>query len=542
MEEQSVDFREGFTVITGETGAGKSVFLSGLKLISGEKASQQLIRTGCNLASAEAVFSLDKLPEVRAFLEKEEIGEEHPEDLIIQREILSSGKSRARINGTLVSVSLLQNISRFLLQLHGQSEQLILKDNRTQLRQTDLLAGNQELLSTYKNLWQQWQKLLARENELKEKARILAQQQDFLQHQFDELEKAGLQQNEETELEEKLASVDGSGQKAEMLAELISLLDANGGQGLQGAVKQAASLMEDLSDFPQISALAESVRQAAYQFEEVRDIAVETASRIHFDADELDKINGRISQIQRLKRKYRTDFAGLLELKAQRAEELSTLNNAEIDITDIRNLCAEVHQKLKETADTLHKKRQTAATALEKEMKKHLAELDMGKAVFHVQLQETELTPQGSDHCEFLLSPNPGETPRPLRKAISGGELSRLMLALKNILAAKDAMPLLVFDEVDSGISGEVGHKVGEALKQLSSFHQVLTITHLHQVASRADNHLAVVKEVHNNRTFSRIDQLNKEERIQEMSRMMGGTHSPEATELARSILEKVYD
>ena len=391
-------------------------------------------------------------------------------------------------------------------------------------------------MKNYSKLWSEWNSIRNKISETESRAKELAAQKDFLKFQFDELSKANLKLGEEEELEEKVSR----GSKGEVEQNYLMEIQALVGND-NGILDQTQSLLSKLKGLAQKIPHYEEDLQALIEvsdpFESIcKDLMRRTPEK-SLSAAELDRANGRIAEIQKLKRKYRTDVAGLLELTEKRKEELGCIENLDSDLEELNRQLKACTDKLEKAATELSDSRKKAAAVFDKTVESNLQSLGMPKAVFKTQIAEQALSSSGKDRIEFLLAPNPGEGEKSLQKAVSGGELSRVLLAIKTVMAELDAVPLLIFDEVDSGISGEVGNSIGEALKNLGQHHQVLTITHLHQVASRAKNQLAVSKEEIDGRTYTHVVELDHEGRIKELSRMLGG-ESDTIREHARQLLE----
>ena len=436
IAKQEVPFHEGFTAITGETGAGKSVLMKALRLICGDRGQSSMVRAGDEKAVIEGIFDLKKLPKVKELLAALEIDSD--DELIIRREILENGKGRARVNGSVVSLSDLERIGDMLIQMHGQSEQLLLRDIKTHTQMLDDYAGNNDLLKSYSSLWNEWNSIKNDIHETETRAKDLAAQKDFLKFQFDELSKANLKPGEEEELEEKVRR----GSKGEIEQNYLMEI-----QGLIGndncLLDQTQSLLSKLKSLsqkiPRYEEELNALLEVSDPFQSIcKDLMHRTPEKSLSEA-ELDKANGRIAEIQKLKRNL---------------EEL----NKKLKI------CTE---KLDKAACELSEKRKVAASTFDKAVENNLQTLGMPKAVFTTRIDEQPLAPNGKDHIEFQLAPNPGEGQKSLQKAVSGGELSRVLLSIKSVMAELDAVPLLIFDEVDSGISGEIGNRIGEALRNL---------------------------------------------------------------------------
>ncbi|WP_407440523.1 DNA repair protein RecN [Fibrobacter sp.] len=534
ISQAEVPFHEGFTAITGETGAGKSVLLKALRMVCGDKSNATLVRSGEEKAVVEAIFDISNEPQVQKILESMEIDSD--DELVIRREILENGKGRARVNGAVVSLSDLQQLGEELIQMHGQSEQLMLRDTRTHAQMLDDYANNGELLSEYSQNFNEWNSLKAKIEATENRAKELAAQKDFLKFQFDELSKASLKENEEEELEEKVSAASKNETERRYLNDIQGMLDSE--NGLLDQIQVLQSKMRSLAmKLPQYENDLKALDEVADPFEGVcKDILRLSPSKAMSEA-EIDRANTRIAQIQKLKRKYRTDVVGLISLAEQRKQELESLENLDADLEELNRQTAKALAKLETIAAELTKRRTEAAKRFDSAVAGFLHDLGMPKAIFHTSIENHALSANGADKIEFMLAPNMGEGEKSLQKAVSGGELSRVLLAIKSVMADLDRVPLLIFDEVDSGISGEVGNKIGEALQNLGKHHQVLTITHLHQVACRAKNQLAVSKKEVDGRTFTSAKVLNYSERIDEIVRMLGG-ESETVRKHAQQLLE----
>lgn len=536
IAQAEVPFRQGFTAITGETGAGKSVLLKSLRVVCGDKAQGSFVRTGADKAVVEATFDIAGEEDVKKVLKELEL-DDGSDELIIRREVLENGKGRARVNGSVVNLGDLQKLGEELIQMHGQSEQLLLRDTRTHAKMLDDFAGNVSLLEEYSDHWSAWNSIKAKIAETEERAKNLAAQKDFLKFQFEELSKANLKEGEEEILEEKVNSASKVEAERRYLDEVQGILGGENGlldqvQLLQAKMRTLASKVPDYDE--DLNALVE----VADPFESICKDLMRLSPSAAVSAADIDRANARIAQIQKLKRKYRTDVAGLMELTEQRRSELDSLENLDADLEELERQSSKEMAELNRIAGLLTEARKTAAARYDSAVSDILHSLGMPKAEFKTSIEPQALSPIGADRIEFLLAPNPGEGFKSMQKAVSGGELSRLLLAIKSVMAELDKVPLLIFDEVDSGISGEVGNSIGDALRKLGKHHQILTITHLHQVASRAQNQLAVSKKEIDGRTFTSVVELDREGRITEISRMLGGD-SGTVREHAKQLLDE---
>lgn len=535
ISKAEIAFGPGFTAITGETGAGKSVLLKALRAVCGDKTPATAVRTGAEKAVIEAEFEVKGNAEVAKILD--EIGIDFEDELVLRREISQTGKGRARINGALATMQDLQTLGERLVQMHGQSEQLMLRDTRTHAQMLDAYCGTEGALASYRASYDEWTSCKRRIEEAKLRAEKLAAEKDFLKFQFDELKEAALKEGEEEALEERTALAAKGETERRLLGEISSELEGEAGlldkMGLlEAKVRQLAAKV------PGYETWHGQLSEAQEPYESVLRELARLTPHTEMSEAELNRANARLAKIQRLKRKYKTDVPGLLALCERRRSELESLENLDSDLAEFAKQERAAFKTATTKASALSEARRESAARLDREVEEHLHLLGMPSAKFKTSIEPSELSPNGADKIEFLLAPNQGEGERSLQKAVSGGELSRVLLAFKTATANSDKVPLLIFDEVDSGISGEVGNKIGEALKELGRTHQVLTITHLHQVASRAARQIAVMKEELEGRTYTRVSTLEREARIPELVRMLGEADSPSAREHAREILE----
>jgi len=539
IQEADIQFEPGFCAVTGETGAGKSVFLTSLKLCTGERATAQMVRHGADKASVEGIFLVQYLPSVCQKLQEMDI-ELDDGEITIQREIFANGKNRARINGTQVTMADLAQIGEQLLQLHGQSEQILLRDTRTHGHMLDDFGNHNEALLRYQGAWSEWQKSAAEELELRKRATELAAQKDFLQFQEEELRKAHLVAGEDEALSLRLQEASGIETRRKQIDQSLDLLD-----GAEGIVSKIAALQKNLQGLQNHASIAEflaPLNDADISLHELERALRSLSKAQPLSPAEIERDNSRIALLQRLQRKYRTDLAGLLELRDRRAFELSTLNNLDDELIRLAKRVEKWRAASEEAGLALRTLRQASARKMDRAVEEQIHTLGMAKATFQTRMTPCEPNQFGMDAIEFMIAPNAGEGLKTLRQAVSGGELSRVLLAFKSVLAARDRIPVLVFDEVDSGISGEIAHRIGACLAELGKSHQVLTITHLHQVASRAQNQLFVVKHEIEGRTFTEVKPLDPAHRIQEIARMLGDPHSPAVREHARQLLQETHD
>jgi DNA repair protein RecN (Recombination protein N) len=424
-----------------------------------------------------------------------------------------------------------------LVQLHGQSEQIMLRDIRTHIQMLDSFGNLGDARQSYHAAWLEWQKCLREEAELRQKAADLAQQKEFLGFQAEELSKAHLQPGEDILLEERLAEANGAQNRRKHLDESLEIL-----QGEHGVIGQLSQLERALANLSAqnkgLAGFASQVGEAQILFREMSREILALGKGAPMSPAEIERDNARLALLQRLQRKYRTDLNGLIELRDRRKQELSTLDNLDASLAQLEKRSKTWRVKVDELGKQLHESRVECAQCMDQEVQSQVQSLGMASARFHTLVESADPSPLGIDRVEFLMAPNSGEGEKPLRQAVSGGELSRVLLAFKSVMAARDLVPVLVFDEVDSGISGEIAHRIGACLQKLGESHQVLTITHLHQVASRAKAHLQVSKYETDGRTLTQISTLSGEDRIREIARMLGDPNSSAVIQHARQLIE----
>ncbi len=551
IDESGIEFESGFTAITGETGAGKSILLNALKLILGAKARSDLIRQGADKLRVEAVFNLPSSPALRELLGGLELDVE--DELTLERELTSAGKNRARVNGTLVTLADLEAIGRHLVDLHGQHEQQGLLDTATHGAYLDGSAGLSEEATAYTRLYSAFRSSESALRQAEEDAGRLREQIEFLQFQFKELDKAGLREGEEEKLEGELKMLSGL---EKVVAGQQACLEALEGQtGALGALGRLERELQNLAKhLPGVSTHSTSSGQARSTtgrggIDEAREILSQLRDELRHlnipasaDPVRIDALNARLALFQKLRTKYKTNLAGLIGLRDRRKEEISRVENAEVETASLNDQRDAALAAAKKAAKALSDKRHAAAKKFDAEVNKRLAQLGMEGSRFETRFQLVEgegLGTFGLDRIEFFLAANAGEPTRSLKQSASGGEISRVMLAIKGALAQGDPRPVLVFDELDTGIGGTTALRIGEALVELAKHHQLLVITHLHQVAAQASHQHRVVKTMEGGRTVTNVLPLKEKDRAAELARMMGDEGSDAALRHAKELLRK---
>lgn len=547
IDELNLEFDPGFNVLTGETGAGKSIIIDALSLALGGRFSSEMIRTGADSALISAVFETEKQPKLEAYLEAAGIPVDPDHMLIIQREISAGGKNRCRVNGHLVTVLTLSQIGDFLIDIHGQHEHQSLLFPEKQLEMLDEYCGPEclELRRRFHELYNEWQKLDDEYQRLRKNETDTARQVDILRFQLDEISQAKLVIGEDDDLQKERELLNAS-EKLYAAANhsytaLYDIQDGKSAVELLGEAEQALSQAADLDG--RLQPVLDMLREAACQAEEASREIRDYQEQIQFDPERLAEIEDRLDEINRLKRKYGSSIAEILLFAEKCSKELQDISNSEERSSQLESELQSMRNRLGEMASELTKIRSAGALRLQKEIVGQLSDLNMARTQFEIHLTQTDseqgipygerqvdVGPTGADHVEYLVSPNPGETLKPLTKIASGGELSRMMLALKAILAELDLTPTMVFDEIDVGIGGRTAQAVAEKILYIGQARQVICITHLPQIASMAKRHFFIEKTVVGERTKVNVRSLMMNERIDELARMLGGAEVTETT------------
>lgn len=532
-----VDFTNGLSIITGETGAGKSILLGALGLVLGERADAKTLFDKNKKCIIEAEFDISEYP-LQQFFSENEI--DYETQTIIRREINAEGKSRAFVNDTPVNLSLLKTLSSTLVDVHSQHQTLTVGNSSFQLNVTDALANHSELLLSYRENFNHYRQLQNTLNDLLEKEKQASAEFDFIQFQYEELNNANLKEGETETLEKELEILTHSEsilKSVETARHLIS-------EDEQNAVQLIHQSIQQLQQAAKYHTETESILKRLMSCNiELKDIASEMdliQNNIHFNPERIEIISERLSVINHLLQKHRlNEVSNLLQLKDSLEQKLSGFNSVAEDIERIKKEIATVESTLNKQAATLSENRKEAAKKLTRKILKLLHEVALPDAQFEASLTSLQhFSHSGLDAIRFLFSANKGVQPQELSKVASGGEMSRLMLCLKAILAEVTSMPTIIFDEIDTGISGETAFKVGNMIEALAKKRQVIAITHLPQMASKGEMHYFVYKQTLGSNTETRVKLLSKEERIQEIAKMLSGEGITEASiENAKDLL-----
>jgi DNA repair protein RecN (Recombination protein N) len=540
IDDLDLHLHAGFVVLTGETGAGKSIIIDAVEMLLGGRADTALVRAGAQVAFVEGTFSLDPIiqPHVETILEREGLLDE-PGIVHLGREIRIEGRNICRVNGRVVTLTLLSEIGEWLIDVHGQSEHLSLLRVREHLNLLDRFADVDAQIQSYSNLYHQLAGIRKELYALREKEVNAARQIEFLSYQLNEIEAAALQLGEEQELSEERTRL----ANAERLAHLSDQALAHLDNDLDGQAAATDLLGRSFELIETLKGIDSSLNDAAERGQAVQEGLIEVVRElrryrdaIEFNPKRLDLVEERLALINDLKRKYGGSIEAVLQSANQAQAELDQISHAEERIEELVQQERSLLEQVGQVGAKLSAQRREAAEQLGRAIEGELTDLKMEGAQFGFDLQWREdpegapvddrrvaLSERGFDQLEFLVAPNPGEGLKPLAKIASGGETSRLMLGLKGVLAKADQTPTLIFDEIDQGIGGRVGAIVGEKLWRLSATHQVLCITHLPQLAAFGDQHIKVDKHVEDGRTLTRTRTLEAGERIPEMASMLGG-------------------
>ncbi len=527
IECADISFDRGFNVLTGETGAGKSIVIDAISAILGQRAYRDMIRTGTNKASVRAVFT--DVPELSWFADN---GVEYDPETIIQREIHLDGKNVCRVNGSLVTVSILNKLGLQLINIHGQHDSASLFDEANHLTYLDDFAGNQRLRSEYFETFSAVDKLRREINRISMDEGEKLRRMETLKYQIEEIEKANLTAGEDEELEARRKVLQNSEKIADGLNDAVENLyggdDTDGAATLLSIAERALARISKFSE--DIASLHEKVADMMYQVQDVAEIARDVRDDLAYSADELERIESRLDVIHRLRRKYGVSCVDILAYLEKAKQELDEIEFADDHIERLKKKLKKAEKAAWDAALTLRENRKETAEKLSARILTELAQLDMPKVQFACQFTELELTANGADAIAFYMSANVGEALKPMSKVASGGELARIMLAMKNVLAEQDKVNTLIFDEVDTGVSGRAAQKVAEKLKAVARNKQVLCVTHLPQIAAMGDIHLLIAKGERDGRTYTTVTPLDIEGRKRELARIIGGANITEIT------------
>ena len=522
IERASIDLEPGFTVLTGETGAGKSMIIDAIHAVLGERTSKELVRTGESSASVSAMFT-GLSEDALAILDGMSVPREEDGSLLIQRDIRLEGKSACKLNGAPATVTMLKSIAPRLVGIHGQHESYELLSPELHMTYIDSFGKLETLLEKYRQSYKRLRELQRQLRDLNTDENEKSRRMDLLRYQIEELEGANITPGERESLTESRDIARNSERISSAIEVVKGLLSGDEERGgILSDVSAAAGELERMAGYmSQLEEAVQRLREAGFLLEDA-DMALQSLS-VDFDPAALDEIEERLDLLYRLGLKYGESEEQMLQYLADCQEELHKI---EFSDEEKERLAAEYEQEKQNAialAKELSAKRRAAGERFTKQVKSELAFLNMPGVEFVTQIERVPLTPTGCDKLQFLVSANKGEPPKPLSKIASGGELSRIMLAVKTVLSGRDKIDTLIFDEVDAGVSGAAANRIGEKLKEVSENRQVLCITHLAQIAAMADHHLRISKHVEKGRTYTQVEPLDLEGRKRELARIIGG-------------------
>ena len=527
IERADILFEDGFNVMTGETGAGKSIVIDAISAILGERAYRDMIRTGMEKAAVRAVF--DRVPELSWFAENEI---PYEDEITVQREIYFDGKNVCRVNGLPVSVGVLKKLGLQLINIHGQHDSTALFDENYHLSFLDGYACDEVLLADYAEKYRAVQDLKREIDRLAMDEGEKLRRMETLKYQIDEISRADLKAGEDDNLESRRRLLQNAEKLSDGLRDAALGLDGDeDSEGAAALLAQAERALGKIAKYDDsLAQLHETVADLMYQAQDAAEQLRDKIYTLSYSADELEQIEGRLDLIFRLRRKYGATCEDILAYLERAKAELEEIEFADERMEQLKGKLKTAESAAWDAAKALRASRKEASVGLTERVLKELSDLDMKNVRFSCEFTETELSPIGADAVAFYMSANLGEALKPLNKVASGGELARIMLALKNVLAQRDRVPTLIFDEVDTGVSGRAAQHVAEKLKSVSENKQVLCVTHLPQLAALADTHFLIEKSERDGRTFTAVTPLDFDGRKRELARIIGGANITETT------------
>ena len=527
IECSDISFNEGFNVLTGETGAGKSIIIDAISAILGERAYRDMIRTGTSKASVRAVFS--DVPKLEWF---DNNGVDYDSETVIQRDIYLDGKNVCQVNGALVTVSILRQLGLQLINIHGQHDSASLLDEDNHLGILDSFASNEELRSEYSQRYQAVSDLRHEIQRMSMDESEKLRRMETLRYQIEEIDKANLKSGEDDELEKRRKFLQSAEKLSSGIEQVVGCLYGDDEtDGAVGLLSEAGNVLSRLTRYTDAyTSLQERLQDLMYQVQDISEEVRDSRDELSYSADELEHIESRLDVIHRLRRKYGASCDDILGYMERAKKELDEIEFADDHLERLKSKLKKAEDDAWEAALQLRKVRKRTAQHLSQRILEELSQLDMPRVQFSCEFGEKDLSTDGSDTVVFYMSANAGEALKSMSKVASGGELARIMLALKNVLAEMDQVPTLIFDEVDTGVSGRAAQKVAEKLRSVALHKQVLCVTHLPQLAALANTHFLISKVERNGRTYTNVTPLELEGRKRELARIIGGTNITETT------------
>ncbi len=545
IENISVDFGKGLNIITGETGAGKSILIDAMSLLLGERATNEVIRKGAAKSIVEGIFNVSNNNMIKKILDENDI--EFDDELIMRRELSVKGSNRCFVNDTPVNLNLIKELGNLLVDLHGQHEHQSLLRTETHIEFLDDFANHQKLVDEYRKEFYSLNNLISQLNSLSDKEKIIKEKKDLYEFQIKEIDVISPQIDEDEIIENDLNILENSEKLLELTNSIYEKLYEEENSVFDKLTKAKNAIDEIQKIDKTFSDTLNEVENALTLIKDAASFVRDYKSKIDLDTHSLEEKRERLAALNLLKKKFSGSIKHIIEYRETISKEVQLADNFEEEISTLEKLIEQQRIKCGQIAHSISEKRKEASLKIKNELVEVLKELGISNGSFEVKISQTLIdkdldnfilhnnkkylpNTRGFDQVEFFISTNLGEDPKPLAKVASGGEVSRIMLALKTILAKNDKLPLLIFDEIDTGVSGRIAQKVGYAIKSLSEYHQIIAITHLPQIAGFADHHFAVEKNVFDGRVVSSIRKLKDNERIEEVAKLMSGETITEAS------------
>lgn len=518
IEKTEIELFDGLNILTGETGAGKSIFIDAINAVMGQRTSKEIIRNGAQSATVFATFTDVNDVVIQTLADNGYELEDN--ELVISRTLSLLGKSNCRINGRPATTALVKQLSLNLINIHGQHESYQLFTPETHIVYIDNMANNQELINKYKSAYSQYKKLKKQLKDFETDDSQREQRIDILTYQVNELENACIESGEREALEEERTILASS----EKISDALQKSKSHLGSGAIDSVDDCLTLLIKAANYnPELESLSNRMSDVYYELQDINNSIEEAIDNCEFNPYRLEEIDDRLDLLKKLSRKYGETEDEMLRFLENAKNELEILLQYDTNRSALYDQCEQAKSKVQVIADELTNVRLSTAKEFEKRVKEEMTFLNMPRVELVVSYQKTDLGENGQDFLELLISANPGEEPKPVAKIASGGELSRMMLAIKTVLASSDVIDTLIFDEVDTGVSGSAAQKVGLKLKEVSKSRQVLCVTHQAQIAALADNHFLISKNIKDERTYTEIKQLDYDGRLQELARILDG-------------------
>lgn len=521
IEKTEIELFDGLNILTGETGAGKSIFIDAINAVMGQRTSKEIIRNGAETATVYATFTNVNDAVVETL--KDNGYELEDDELVVSRTLSLSGKNNCRINGRPATTALIKQLSLNLINIHGQHESYQLFTPETHIKYIDNMADNQPLIDKYKEAYSNYKKLKKQLRAFETDDNQRAQRIDVLSYQVNELDNAAIEVGEREALEEERSVIASSEKIAESLQRAKAYIDGNSSNAVDLIDDSLTSLIKASNFNSELETLSNRMSDVYYELQDISNCIEEAIDNCEFNPYRLEEIDDRLDLLRKLSRKYGETEEEMLEFLEKSRVELETLLQYDTNRSALIEQCEISKNRAQKLADELTAVRLSTAKEFEKKVKEEMTFLNMPRVELVVSHNKTELSENGQDFIELLISANPGEEPKPVAKIASGGELSRMMLAIKTVLASSDVIDTLIFDEVDTGISGSAAQKVGLKLKEVSKSRQVLCVTHQAQIAALADNHFLISKNIKDDRTYTEIKQLDYNGRLGELARILDG-------------------